>query len=159
MSKMQTLYTAKSASGYLPLPTSTGSSSFGAFAWAVSTKAGVISLALYQPLPMTTFNPADHQRVPSYAQGAYMRDSDSLPVADRPNAVTPILPARSSEPVANIQDVNSGQAADVGTTQASRMELLQRRMPPREKIQAIIDRAKGKRRPWLDDRYDLEPKD
>jgi hypothetical protein len=49
------------------------------------------------------------------------------------------------------EDAGSGQVADVGTTPASRMELLQRRMPPRKALQAIVDLGRTARDPWLDD--------
>ena len=74
-----------------------------------------------------------------------MRDSDSLPVADRPNAVAPVLPAHSSEPAANTQDVGGSQVANAGAKPESRMELLQRRMPPRKALQALVDRGRAAR--------------
>jgi hypothetical protein len=85
-----------------------------------------------------------------------MRDSDSLPVADRTNADKSILPAQASEPPANTHDAGSGQVADVATTAASRMKLLQRRMLPRTALQSIVDRGRTADDPWLDDEDDKD---
>ena len=89
-----------------------------------------------------------------------MRNSD----ASLPNDIESqmaILPSSESEiEPASRETERRPAAAVVGPEQPSaRREALQRRMPPREGIQAIIDRTKGKQRPWFDDKYDWEPKD
>jgi hypothetical protein len=46
---------------------------------------------------------------------------------------------------------------ELDTEEAAR-QLLQHRMPPRSRIQAIIDRRAGRDQdPWLDDEYDWRP--
>ena len=48
--------------------------------------------------------------------------------------------------------------ADAGPERPlTRREALQRRMPPRTGIKAIIDRRRAKPDPWLDDKYDWKP--
>ncbi len=44
----------------------------------------------------------------------------------------------------------------VSAEEEAARQLLQRRMPPRSRIQAIIDRRPA-RDPWLDDEYDWRP--
>jgi hypothetical protein len=59
-------------------------------------------------------------------------------------------PANSStQPVYVCQCLVAGLSGTLG-----RRELLQRRMPPREGIQAIIDRLRSNPDPWLEDEYD-----
>lgn len=71
----------------------------------------------------------------------------------------------SSSPTSDTGPLAIDSSPDLVTVDAgpeqplTRRQLLQRRMPPREGIQAIIDSVKGKRRPWFDDKYDWEPKD
>jgi hypothetical protein len=51
----------------------------------------------------------------------------------------------------------SPSSAEVDSEEAAR-QLLQRRMPPRSRIQAILDRrAGGNEDPWLNDEYDWRP--
>jgi hypothetical protein len=91
---------------------------------------------------------------------AAMRDLYASFPCDLGRPIAPFSPPTSETgPIDNDTDAAS-VAADAGSEQPlTRREALQRRMPPREGIQAIIDRSKGKQRPWFDDKYDWVPKD
>ena len=66
----------------------------------------------------------------------------------RSSRMSAIEPTAESTPQALV-------TADVGPEQKlTRRQRLQRRMPPRSVLQAIIDRGKGLRDPWLDDEND-----
>ncbi len=84
-----------------------------------------------------------------------MRDSDSSfpDVGEQP--LVPSTPGSSeTQPTETIPEVSSNAVVSESERELSRRELLQRRMPSRARIQAIIDRRRCERDPWLDDEHD-----
>jgi hypothetical protein len=121
--------------------------------------AVVYSHSIFLVISQKASHPAGHQFVPFTIFGGSMRDPGKKPKARDRYSLTPAPP-----PPGNGPGVSEGivpEAETLGLREdrpLTKRELLQKRMPSRERIQAVIDRVKGKRRPWLDDKYDWEPK-
>ncbi len=103
---------------------------------------------------------ADHRILPIAFRGATMCGSDnplSLPAAQHDVPLPSTAPA--SDLASDKQESVSVPVELDAELERTRRQLLERRMPPRAGIKAIIDRRRGQPDPWLDDKYDWEPKD
>ena len=84
-----------------------------------------------------------------------MRNSDnSFPDVGEQPLVPSATGSSETQPTETIPEVSSSAVVSESECDLTGRELLQRRMPSRARIQAIIDRCRIERDPWLDDEHD-----
>jgi hypothetical protein len=84
-----------------------------------------------------------------------MRDSDtSFPDVGGQPVVPPTSGSAETPPIETVPKVSSNAIVPESEGQPTKRQLLQRRMPSRSRIQAIIDHRRNLRDPWLDDEHD-----
>jgi hypothetical protein len=79
-----------------------------------------------------------------------MRESDtSFPDVGGQPVVPPTSGPAEAPPIETVPEVSSNAIVPESEGPLTNRQLLQRRMPSRSRIQAIIDRRRGLRDPWL----------
>jgi hypothetical protein len=161
MTTMAAVFPTRSGYGLVSLPDAPADRAIKQIIRTVSTKRCILPLNLYRTLPGNSPD-ADHQELPKALSGANMRDPDKALSHSAQRQTVPRLPTVSEVDLDSIKQESDREASGPDSElERTRRQALERRMPPRAGIQAIIDRrkARGLPDPWLDDKYDWKPKD
>jgi hypothetical protein len=147
-------FTSASASGFYSPHCSVATSANSATVWMDAGKTCIVTLAFCLPHQVGTCRA---RGIPNLASpwGAAMRKSDAiLPNDTGAFALHPAAPSSEPRPVdAGIESASSKNNSE-SDAELTLRQRLQRRMPPRNAIQAIIDRRRDLPDPWLDNKHD-----
>jgi hypothetical protein len=159
MSTMSAFCTAKSDSGFVSLLDRPRDSLREPIIRMGSSY--ILPLDRYLAVPNNSPH-ADHQELPKAFSGANMRDLDRALSRHTEQRAVPLLPTAPGVGADSVKQESDHEASGPDSEiERTRRQALERRMPPRAGIQAKINRrkARGLPDPWLDDKYDWEPKD